>query len=91
MIRTFVAFVLCVVSLSLSLASAGELEDARKDLAVVRATLDAERQRYNAAKAEMDRSIMFARTEMSALLQREKELAEKIEKLEKKKNEPPAD
>lgn len=76
--------------LTLNRAEGGELEELKKDLTIVQIKIAEEEARYQAAKAQMERSQVIAQYMFPELRLREKQLAEKIEKLiaeaEKAKN-----
>lgn len=63
-------------------AFGGELEDLRKDLQLVQSEISAEEARYQAAKAQMERSQVVAQFLFPALKTREAEIRARIEKLE---------
>ena len=73
-ISLFVGFYLILVTPGF----ADEIQELRKDVALIQSRIDLERARYQEAKAKMERSELVAKYLLPELQAREKELEEKI-------------
>ena len=70
-----IAFILCLLSV------AAEVDDLKRELTIIQLKINEEEARYQAAKAQMERSQLIAQYLFPELRMREKQIVEKIEKL----------
>jgi hypothetical protein len=76
--RFLLAFAFLLLPLALS---AAEIDDLKKELTIVQLKISEEEARYQAARAQMERAQLVAQYLFPELKTREKQLVEKIEKL----------
>ena len=67
---------------SFSVVKAAEIDELRKELAVIQSQMNEERALYQAAKASMERSDIVAKYLFPQLQAKERELTGKIQKIE---------
>ena len=67
--------------------SAAEVDDLKRELSIIQLKISEEEARYQAAKAQMERAQIVAQYLFPDLKARERQLVEKIEKLNGTRNE----